>query len=234
MWPPTEADEQQIKVVRKPATQEGLRRLPGQSHCQWDLHRCTESQSMECLWEAHWTGPECEGSEGHQRSVGWTNRYHTVYNTYKCCTGHLFMKTAWPVSKVPLIHTNINTSHDQRHTVHRSVLGASMPATFVHMYTHMYVHCHPTGHMPSWGLVHWTHTLAQPMASGLQQALLHRGRNQAKRKYKWARLAAPAVQEVLVRAQVFVTNAKSLLVTSCPFQAKTLTDHALEDSQEEV
>ena len=82
------------KVVQKPAPQEGLCGLPGQSHCQCDLHRCTEYQSMESLWEAHWTGPECEGSEGHQTSVGWTNRYYTLYNTYKCCTGHLFMKTA--------------------------------------------------------------------------------------------------------------------------------------------
>ena len=90
---------------------------------------------MECLWEAHWTSPECEESEGHQRSVGWTNRYHTVYNTYKCCTGHLFMKTAWPVSKVPLTHTHINTTYGQwAHCTQISTGG--IHATYIRTHTH--------------------------------------------------------------------------------------------------
>ena len=60
------------------------------------------SGSPWSLWEAHWTGPECEESEGHQRSIIWVERL--MHSTYKCCMGHLFMKMAWPVSKVPLIH----------------------------------------------------------------------------------------------------------------------------------
>ena len=62
------------------------------------------------------SGPGCEGSEGHQRSVGWTNRYHTVYNTYKCCTGHLFMKTAWSVSK----------SHRYTHTLTLHMISGTL------------------------------------------------------------------------------------------------------------
>ena len=89
---------------------------------------------MESLWEAHWTGPECEGSERHQRTVRWTNQYHTVYNTYKCCTGHLFMKTAWPVSKVPLTHTHINTTYGQRaHCTQISTGG--IHATYIRTHT---------------------------------------------------------------------------------------------------
>ena len=42
------------------------------------------------------------------------------------------------------------------------------------------------------------------------------------------------MQKDLVRARVLVSNAESLLVTSCPFQVKTLTDHAPEDIQEDL
>ena len=154
---------------------------------------------MECLWEAHWTGPECEGSEGHQRSVGWTNQYHTVYKTYKCCTGHLFMKTAWPVSKVPLTHTHINTTYGQwAHCTQISIGGSH--ATYIRTHTRTLsltrgpslqpcvqrVTCHPE--------VWFTELTLWPNPVGCSEpSCTEAGTSQ--RKYKWARLAAPAVQE---------------------------------------
>ena len=50
-------------------------KLPGQSHCQCDLHRCTarevcKGHSMESFQGAHWSGPACEDRMGHQRTVG--------------------------------------------------------------------------------------------------------------------------------------------------------------------
>ena len=104
-----------------------------------------------------------------------------------------------------------------------------MPATFVHMYTHVYC---PKPGAPIQSCVQWATCHPQVWFTELTPWLNPVGCSEQKpceRKYKWACLAAPAVQEDLVRARVLVSNAESLLVTSCPFQVKTFTD--LEDIQ---
>ena len=63
-----------------------------------------------------------------------TNTMLCITHIYKCCTGHQFMKRAWPVSKVPLTHPHINTTYCQRaHCTQISTGG--IHATYIRTHT---------------------------------------------------------------------------------------------------